>query len=124
MLSLSGLAVLLFPLLFLLNTCWSLARNIQIAKASGIRYVVVPFYSYNYLVTILSRPLLKLADKHFPESSPTSWRHLVRSNWPWKFRYAPFAKLGDTFLTVAPGGVILSTADADVIAQITTRGTD
>lgn len=46
-------------------------------------------------------------------------------DWPWNLRYAPFAKMGtDTFLTVAPGGIILYTADADVISQITTRWTD
>jgi cytochrome P450 len=46
-------------------------------------------------------------------------------SWPWNLRHAPFAKMRtDTFLIVSPGGIILYTADADVIAQITTRWTD
>jgi hypothetical protein len=125
MFSLSIWAVLLLPLIYFLNTYWCLARNIQSAKASGIRYTIAPFYSYNIFFTLLSRPILKIADKWFPEPSPVSWRHLVRSGWPWKFRYAPFAEMGtDTFLTVSPGGKILSTADPNVIDQIMARGTD
>ena len=46
-------------------------------------------------------------------------------HWPWKLRHAPFTSLGtDTFLTVAPGGMILHTADANVIAEIMARATD
>lgn len=107
------------------NACWSLARNIRRAKASGVPYIIVPYYSYNRFVSILSRPVLRFLDARFPEPSVTSWRHLVKMNWPWNLRHAPFAKMGtDTFLTVAPGGIILQTADADVIAQVTTRWTD
>lgn len=107
------------------NLSWSLARNIRLAKASGIPYIVVPYYSYNRLVSIVGRPVFRLLDTRFPEPSVTSWRHLVKMNWPWNLRHAPFAKMGtDTFLTVAPGGIILQTADADVISQITTRWTD
>ena len=57
--------------------------------------------------------------------SPSSGRQVVKINWPWTLRYAPFKELGtDTFFTVSPGGVILNTADADVISQVTTRHLD
>jgi len=119
------LALLVPAAAYVLNTCWSLRRNIQLAKATDIPYVVVPYYTYNRLTSILGRPLFRFLDARFPETSVTSWRHLVKINWPWNLRHAPFAKMGtDTFLTVAPGGIILYTADADVIAQITTRWTD
>jgi hypothetical protein len=125
MFSLIVRALLLLPALYVFNTGWSLARNVRIAKASGIPYIVVPYYSYNRFVSILSRPLFRFLDTRFPDPSITSWRHLVKKKWPWNLRHAPFAKMGtDTFLIVAPGGTILYTADAEVIAQITTRWTD
>jgi hypothetical protein len=125
MASLSFWTALLLPAAYILNTCWSFARNIRIAKASDIPYVIVPYYSYNRFISILGRPLFRFLDTRFPEPSITSWRHLVKLNWPWNFRHAPFVELGtDTFLTVAPGGIILYTADADVIAQVTSRWTD
>lgn len=118
-------ALLLLPLFYFFNTGWSLVRNVRIAKASGVPYIIVPYYSYNRFVSILSRPLFRFLDTRFPDPSITSWRHLVKMNWPWNLRHAPFVKMGtDIFLTVAPGGIILYTADADVISQITTRWTD
>jgi hypothetical protein len=103
-----------------------LLQNIRIAKASGLQYVIVPFYSYNRVTSlILIRTLLPLADRLFGPPSTTSWRQFVKSHWPWKLRHAPFAVLRtDTFLTVAPGGIILNTADANVISQIMARGAD
>jgi cytochrome P450 len=125
MFSLIVWALLLLPAIYFLNTGWSLVRNVRTAEASGIPYIVVPYYSYNRFVSILGRPLFRFLDAQFPKPSVTSWRHLVKMNWPWNLRHAPFAKMGtDSFLTVAPGGIILYTADANVIAQITTRWTD
>jgi hypothetical protein len=103
-----------------------LAKNIKIANRIGIPYVIVPYYAYNRITSLmLGRTLLRLANKVLPPPGPTSWRLLVTPNWPWKLRHAPFAKLGsDTFLTVAPGGIIVHTADADVISQVTARQND
>ncbi|KAG4433097.1 hypothetical protein IFR05_011415 [Cadophora sp. M221] len=116
------------PLLFflLLNSCWSLLKNIRVAQATGIRYVVVPWFIYNSFTSmLLSRTVLRFLNSILPACSVDSWRHLVTSTWPLRLRHAPFTRLGtDTFLTVSPGGIILNTADADLIAQITSRGTD
>ncbi|KAK3349235.1 cytochrome P450 [Lasiosphaeria hispida] len=109
----------------LFNNLYCLARNIRTARKSGIRYVVVPVNSYNKWFSLLGARLLSLTDPLFSPPSPTSWRWLVRGGWPWRIRYAPFAKLGtDTFMTVAPGGSILYTADEDVIRQILGRMKD
>lgn len=125
MFSLFVWVLLLLPAAVVLQTAWSLARNIRIARASGLHYVVVPYYSYNRFISTLGRPMLRFLDAQLPEPSITSWRHLVKMSWPWNLRYAPFSKMEtDTFLTVAPGGIILYTADAGVIAQITTRWAD
>ncbi|KAH7327324.1 cytochrome P450 [Rhexocercosporidium sp. MPI-PUGE-AT-0058] len=113
-------------LFLLLSTCWSLMKNIHVAQATGIRYVVVPWFIYNSLTSmLLNRTVLRLLNNILPTSSVDSWRQLVISTWPLRLRHAPFTRLGtDTFLTVSPGGIILNTADADLIAQITSRGTD
>lgn len=69
--------------------------------------------------------LLRLLNRILAAPSVTSWRLLATSLWPLKVRHAPFKKFGtDTFLIVAPGGNVLNTADAHVIAQILARGTD
>jgi hypothetical protein len=109
-----------------LNILLPLAKNVQLARRSGLPFVVVPFHAYNTLVAMfMNRTVLRILEKLLPNPSITSWRRLVMSGWPWRLRYAPFASLGtDTFLTVAPGGCILHTADADVISQITSRGDD
>lgn len=113
--------LLIISFVHLAITFLNLVNNIRIAKASGIRYVVVPIYSYNRA----SRPIMIYIDKLFPNPKLTSWRNFVKSNLAWTFGHKLFAQLGtDTFMTVAPGGIILYTADADVISQITTRGTD
>lgn len=90
------------------HPCLALIGTIRIAKASGIRYVVVPLYTYNYFSVIASRPLFMLADKLWPEPPITSWRRLVLAGSPWKYRHQRFATLGtDTFLIVSPGVLFL-----------------
>lgn len=109
-------------------TCLALLQNIKTARSTGLKYVVVPWYSYNQLVSLfMRRVFLRLLNNVVPQApdAVTSWRNLVTSIWPLRFRHAPFARLGtDTFLIVSPGGIVLNTADADVISQITSRGND
>lgn len=126
MFSLPAWVAILLLATSILNVALPLAKNVRIARASGIPYVIVPYYTYSRLTSMfMARTLLRLTDKFAPSLSATSWRYLVTSNWPWKFRHAPFAGLGtDTFLTVSPGGIIMHTADANVIAQIFARGDD
>ena len=114
-------------LLFIfLNNCYSLLKNVRAAQATGIRYVVVPWFNYNSLTSmLLGRTVLRFLNHVLPASSVDSWRQLVTATWPLRLRHAPFTRLGtDTFLTVSPGGIILNTADADLISQVTSRGTD
>ncbi|KAK0102622.1 hypothetical protein ONS95_006229 [Cadophora gregata] len=113
-------------LFLLLSNCYSLLKNIRVAQATGIRCVVVPWFNYNSLISLLlGRTVLRFLNSVLPPSAVDSWRQLVTATWPLRLRHAPFTRLGtDTFLTVSPGGIILNTADADLIAQITSRGTD
>jgi hypothetical protein len=126
MFALSNWMLMLVPIAFVLNILIPLVNNIRIARATGTPYVIVPVYAYNRINSILfARTISRLCDAILPEPSTTSWRRLTGSAWPWKLRHAPFAELGtDTFLTVASGGIILYTADAEVISQINARGND
>ena len=115
--------IALLALLFGILLPW--AGNIRAARKTGLPYVLVPFFAYNRITSLfMLRVVIRLANKILPEPSITSGRTLSTGSWPWKLQYAPFAKLGDTFLTVAPGGIIINTADADVISQIMARGAD
>jgi hypothetical protein len=109
--------------------CLPLARNIRIARSTGLRYVVVPYYIYNtsWPLILLRKPFVKLLNLICgrPNPSPASWQRLVLAQWPLRFRHAPFTLLGtDSFLTVAPGGIVLNTSDAELITQILSRPSD
>lgn len=119
-------ALLLLLVTIFLGNLIPLLRNIRIAKASGLRYVIVPWYIYNFITArLMSRTLLRIVNRFSSEPTITSWRRLVVALWPLKLRHAPFAALGtDTFLTVAPGGIIIYTSDADVISQVLSRPSD
>ncbi|KAH8816959.1 cytochrome P450 [Xylogone sp. PMI_703] len=125
MYSTSILVVLLLPAVLLLNSLISLAKNIRIARATGLPYVIVPVHPYSPIPSLIfTRTILRLCDKILPEPSTTSWRRITAGAW-WKMRHVIFADLGsDSFLTVSPSGITLSTADANVAAQVIARGND
>jgi hypothetical protein len=121
--SIIPLAVAAFIIYQVINTITSLRRNIAKAKASGIPYVVVPVYFMNTAWLAGHRLLLPLF-----AALPHSWTKIVTiivPDFPWSSRYAIYKEIGhDTFLTVAPGGMIMFTCDPHVVSQITTRRND
>lgn len=42
-------------------------------------------------------------------------------DWHYRLLHSPFEKLGESFLMVSPGGILMFTASAEVIHQITSR---
>ncbi len=100
------------------------ARNLAAAKASGIKYTWVPFFLFNryyQLACIVIVPIVRC----LPRSWTEPWFEMTLVDWAWARRYEPFKRYGsDTFITVTPEKIILYTADADVISQITTRRND
>ena len=99
------------------------ARHIAEAKASGLPYVVVPFFLVNRFYQISCFILLPIF-RSLPNSWTEEWLDLT-VEWGWKRRYEPFAKIGaDTFLTVCPERIVLCTAEASVISQISNRRND
>jgi cytochrome P450 len=68
-------------------------------------------------------PLLR----RLPKFLTHPWIDMVGGDWCWQVRYTPFSSAimnADTFLIVSPSKIVLSTADAEVINQITTRRND
>ena len=124
MVSLLALTLAVFPALYVYNYYTCFARNLAAAKASNLKYVIVPVYPFNRFWLITHRAWLLLLCK-LPRAWTESWLDVVDPEWPWIHLYAPFKKLGaDTFLTVSPGGNMLWCVEPNVIAQITTRRND
>jgi cytochrome P450 len=98
-------------------------RHLNAAKASGLKYKIVPVFFLHRFWLILHRLFLPLLGK-----LPTAWTEWVDFCLPefsFDYRYEIFERVGaDTFLTVSPGGNSFWTADPAVIAQITTRRND
>lgn len=116
-------AIAIYALVFTFSTYRNLMRHIAEAKASGIHYVVVPFFLVNRFYQ-LSRIFLLPIFRSLPESWTQPWLDLTLE-WGWTRRYEPFAVRGvDTFLTVSPERIVLNTAEASVITQITNRRND
>ena len=98
-------------------------KHLADAKASGIPYIVVPFFLANRFYQLSHYFLLPLL-RSLPESWTYPWLDLTL-DWPWKLRYEPFARMGtETFLTVSPERIVMNVAEASVITQITNRRND
>lgn len=123
MFSTIALIVLVSSALYAFKLFRQFARNLAVAKKSGIPYVIVPFYQQNRPFQLFSGFVLPILRK-----LPISWTHpwlVLTLEWGWHLRYEPFKRLGtDTFLAVSPERNTLFTASADVVSQITTRKND
>ncbi|KAF2430213.1 cytochrome P450 [Tothia fuscella] len=121
-----ALAILGCILYFLTKTLYSLYTNVQLARASGIPYTISPIYGYNMFWLVTSPLYLKLLHR-LPSFLTEPWIHITPGDWSWQMSYTPFGSAmfnSDTFLIVSPGGIIMPTADADVINEIVTRKAD
>ena len=123
MISVIALALLALFLLYVFRCYQSFVHNLAAAKASNIPYVIAPVYQINRFWLITQRIWLPYIRK-LPARWTESWIDLVKEDYSWTSRYTLYKKLGDTYMVVAPGGNILTTADASVISQITTRRND
>lgn len=124
MVSLIAVALLGLSILYAINTYRSFARNLAAAKASNIPYVIAPVYVFQRAWLLTHRMWMPYLRK-LPQRWTSPWLDLIVPDWTWDHLYAPFSAIGsDTFMTVAPGGIIMWVADASAISQITTRRND
>ena len=113
-------------LAYVINYYLAFVRHLRAAKASGIRYVIVPVFFLKRFWLVTHPIWIKLLRRLPLPQTWTGWPlELCKPDWIWENKYHPFKEFGtDTFLTVSPGGICMWTADADVISQITTRRND
>ena len=124
MISSVSLAVLAAVLAYAVVTYRSFSKNLAAAKASNMRYVIVPVYYFSP-VWLLSQNILLPYLRKLPKSWTSPWLDVMPTEWLWEQQYAVYKSLGaDTFIIVAPGGNIIYSADADAISQIMTRRND
>ncbi|KAF1979809.1 cytochrome P450 monooxygenase-like protein [Bimuria novae-zelandiae CBS 107.79] len=107
-----------------LSTYQRLKHNISCAKSSGLPYVVTPVHVFGmgWLATYyLWIPFLK----KLPASVKGLWLEIMDPEWAHRLGHEPFEKIdSDVFLVVSPSKIAAFVADAEVVAQITTRRND
>ena len=124
MVSYIGIMILGGFLFYAWSTYRSFSKNLAAAKASNIRYVIVPVY-YHSPLWVFTYKLWMPILRRLPRSWSYPWLDVMPREWTWEHRYAIYKHLGaDTFMVVAPGGNFLWTADARVIRQMTTSRSD
>lgn len=102
----------------------SLRRNIKIAKAVQLPYVVVPLYTATPLWYFCYGFVLP-ALKKLPATLTFPWLDFLDPYWSWKLHHEPFARLrSDTIIVVAPGGIIFCTCDPNIIIEVAGRRWD
>ncbi|MCJ1344328.1 hypothetical protein MMC31_002531 [Peltigera leucophlebia] len=93
-------------------------RNIEEAKSSGLKYVVLPFFIFSTPWAIIHAVFLPLLDR-LPERWTESWLPLLTFTRGWHYGYEPFRKIGtDTFIVVSPTQNVLYICDPNVITQL------
>lgn len=123
MASLLAIGLLTYLVYYVINYYLCLRRNLAKAKQTGIPYYVVPVYFLNRFWLVTHRLYLPLLAR-LPRKL-TRWVDICIPDFPLRNSVETFETLGhDTFLTVAPGGIIMHTIEPSVISQITTRRND
>ena len=108
---------------YVINIYRKYVRNIAEVKTTGLPYFGSPAFPNNFVYQLCSPLIHPLAQK-LPRSWTGPWPEL-RMDWAQFEHHATFKKLGtDTFFAVSPERIVLYTADASVIDQISTRRND
>ncbi|KUI72815.1 Cytochrome P450 3A1 [Cytospora mali] len=102
-------------------SCYNgLQSNIAAARRTGLPCVVVPCspFSIPWQLTCSTwTPIIKTLPKSWWES----WIDVMQPDWSYRLLQAPWERLGDTFLVVSPGDIIMWTRSAEAIHQFTAR---
>lgn len=135
-------ALLIVTLILAVALFWyfrvqQICGNIEEAKSSGLKFVVLPFFIFSTPWAITQAVFLPLLDR-LPESWTESWlpyiihrlfhecllaeftlNRLLTFTRGWHYGYEPFGKIGtDTSVVVSPTRNVLYTCDPNVITQL------
>ncbi|KAK7946724.1 uncharacterized protein PG986_011045 [Apiospora aurea] len=97
----------------------ALAGNVTKAKRTGLPYHVVPMNPHNPIAQMF--PFWKRLFKLLPRRYWEDIMPVLTSDWHFRDNYKVFEKLGDVFLVACPEKLILYTANAEVIHQVTSK---
>ncbi|RDW92411.1 hypothetical protein BP5796_01805 [Coleophoma crateriformis] len=110
------------PLYMVCSSLAALRKNIAAAKRSGLPYVVTLMAAtHTQAAKILRRKLGRVGWYTSVAVALADIGSYMTPDWCWEKLYEPFKRTGDTFLTVAPGGIICWVSNAEAIHQIATR---
>ncbi|KAK8099177.1 uncharacterized protein PG998_012418 [Apiospora kogelbergensis] len=97
----------------------ALAGNVAKAKRTGLPYHVVPLSPHSPIAQMF--PFWKRLFKLLPRRYWEDVMPILMPDWHFRDNYRVFEKLGDVFLVVCPNIIILYTANAEVIHQVTSK---
>ncbi|KAL8376440.1 hypothetical protein RB595_007502 [Gaeumannomyces hyphopodioides] len=98
-----------------------LLANIAKAKKTKLRYLVVfccPDSNVWYEVQKLVLPIMKAL---MPASWWDNWLFVTKKDWAYHSGQRPWDMLGECFLVVSPGTIVLYTRNPDAIQRVTSR---
>ena len=109
---------------YVFKTYRAYARNLAIAKSSGLVYISSPIDMVRRYWLVLQRFVIPFL-RQLPATWTEDWLEISGSDSVWIHQYTYFKKYGtDTFLVVSPNRIVLWTADPSVICQMTSRRAD
>ncbi|KAF3934817.1 hypothetical protein ABW19_dt0200219 [Dactylella cylindrospora] len=121
-------AVLVFfiflPIYYIVSSGIGLWRNTQIAKKSGLPYIVLPFYAYSPLWLLTGWRFVRWFIRMYPNLWVTQYLIFMIPEWSWRYGFEPFERHGETFMTVTPTNLTVYIADREVVSQVSTRRDD
>lgn len=103
---------------YAISCIFGLARNILIARSTGLPYLIYPIHERNMIYGIITA--IPAVQKWVDTWKNEEWRDWWNAGpYPtkWKARKA-YARWGTMYLRVAPGGIVLECADAKAIDEI------
>ncbi|KLU93172.1 hypothetical protein MAPG_12109, partial [Magnaporthiopsis poae ATCC 64411] len=118
------LAVAGLALYWVFTLIRGLLANIAKAKKTNLRYLVVfccPENNVWYEVQKLVLPIMKAL---MPASWWDNWLFVTKKDWAYHGGQRPWDRMGECFLAVSPGAIMLYTRSPDVIQRIMSRRED
>ncbi|RYP59499.1 hypothetical protein DL769_008504 [Monosporascus sp. CRB-8-3] len=95
-------------------------NNIALAKSTGLPYYIVPLNPINNFAQ-LTHPVWLRIWKLLPKRYWETVADACTPDWQYRHLHDTFRKLGDTFILVSPFYLLMHTANAEVIHQLTSR---
>ncbi|CAJ2500683.1 Uu.00g035360.m01.CDS01 [Anthostomella pinea] len=105
----------------LYRTASGLYTNIALAKASGLRYFVVPVNPITPIAQLTAPVWIAIWKLVVPKKYWEDVVDVCSPDWQHKKLHAPFEKMGETFVIATPSRMMMYTDSAEVIHQMTSR---